>query len=384
MVFGNARVIFGDGISEDVEVRVEGGVVAEVGQGMASRDVIDLHGAYLAPGFVDLHVHGAMGRDTMEAKADALRALCDFHLRGGTTALLPTTVTAPLEEICAVVTTAEEASAELPQIIGVHIEGPFIAREKAGAQNSRFICAPTGAAVSRLLELAKRSGARGRVRRITLAPELPGAVEAVARFVNAGFTVSGGHSNAWEEEAKACFERGMHSVTHTFNCMSSARQRGKERVAGLLEFALSESQVRCELIADGYHVSTTLMRMLYAAKGAKGIILVTDATAGAGSKEGTPFQLGGRECVVENGACWLADRSALAGSAASMIELVRTMVNRVDVPLAEAVAMASRNPACAIGLHEKGEIARGRDADLLVLSPELEVQQVYLRGERAL
>jgi N-acetylglucosamine-6-phosphate deacetylase len=219
------------------------------------------------------------------------------------------------------------------------------------------------------------------IRRVTIAPEIGGALAAISNFIAAGMSVSGGHSNAWEEEARAAFEHGMRSVTHTFNCMSSARRRGIHRVAGLLEFALSEPEISCELIADGHHVSPTLMKMLYRAKGAEKIVLVTDATAGAGLPDGTSFQLGGRECVVENGACLLADKSALAGSAATMIELVRTMVTNLGVPLHEVVAMASQNPAREIGLAGKGEIAVGNDADLVMLTPELQIKQVFVAGQ---
>jgi N-acetylglucosamine-6-phosphate deacetylase len=170
-------------------------------------------------------------------------------------------------------------------------------------------------------------------------------------------------------------------VTHTFNCMSSLRKRDGERVAGLLEFALSEPEIMCELIADGHHVSTTLMKMLYQAKGAGGICLVTDATAGAGLPNESHFSLGELDCVVDHGACWLADRSALAGSAACMIDLVRTMVREVGVPLHEAVAMASANPARALGLKEKGNFDVGTDADFTVLSRDLEVIQTFVAGD---
>ena len=145
--------------------------------------------------------------------------------------------------------------------------------------------------------------------------------------------MSGGHSDAWDEDAQAAFDRGMRSVTHTFNCMSNARRRGVYRVAGLLEFALREPAISCELIADGHHVSPTLMKMLYRAKDPQGICLVTDATAGAGLPEGSQFALFGKDCIVENGVCILADHSALAGSAARMIDLVRMMVCEVNVPL---------------------------------------------------
>jgi N-acetylglucosamine-6-phosphate deacetylase len=219
------------------------------------------------------------------------------------------------------------------------------------------------------------------IKRVTIAPELPGALEAIENFRTRGISVSGGHSDAWDEDARAALEHGMRSVTHTFNCMSSARRRGVYRMGGLLEFALSEPLISCELIADGHHVSATLMKMLYRAKGAGGICLVTDATAGAGLPDGSRFSLFGNDCVVEGGVCLLADRSALAGSASQMIDLVRTMVQKVDVPLHEAVAMATQNPARAIGLEAKGQLAVGADADLVVLSPDLRVLRTFAAGE---
>jgi N-acetylglucosamine-6-phosphate deacetylase len=173
----------------------------------------------------------------------------------------------------------------------------------------------------------------------------------------------------------------MRSLTHTFNCMSSSRRRGIYRVGGLLEFSLSEPQISCELIADGHHVSETLMKMLYRAKGPGGICLVTDATAGAGLPNGSQFLLFGRDCFVEGGVCLLSDRSALAGSASRMIDLVRTMVMKVNVRLHEAIAMATENPARAIGLERKGRLKVGADADLVVLSPELEVVRTFSGGE---
>ena len=165
--------------------------------------------------------------------------------------------------------------------------------------------------------------------------------------------------------------------------MSSLRRRDGERVAGLLEFALSEPAIFCELIADGHHVGTTLMRMLYRAKGAAGICLVTDATAGAGLPNDSRFALGRAECLVRDGACWMADGSALAGSAARMIDLVRQMVDGVGTPVHEAVRMATETPARAMGWESKGVLEVGRDADLVVLSPELYVQRTFCRARRS-
>ena len=398
MILTNARLISPDGIRDGLEVVVERGKIAEVrppapiqpsqpvrrsrrlrrtGEQTrtSSKDVVDLDGNYLAPGFIDLHVHGALGRDTMDSSAEAFRTICDFHARGGTTSVLLTTATAPLENIVDVLKAVRDYRSPISAVAGVHVEGPFISKAKCGAQRAEFIQDPSPGGVRQLLEYADV------IKRVTIAPELPGALEAIESFRTHGVSVSGGHSDAWDDDVRAAFDRGMRSATHTFNCMSNARRRGVCRVAGLLEFALSEPKISCELIADGHHVSPTLMRMLYRAKGAGGICLVTDATAGAGLPEGSRFSLFGNECLVEGGVCLLADRSALAGSASRMIDLVRTMVQKVDVPLHEAVAMATRNPARAIGLGKKGQLTVGADADFVVLSPELEVLRVSVGGE---
>ena len=378
MIFTNARLIFADGIRDGLQVVVEEGKIAAISEGSLAHgehQVIDLMGNYVAPGFVDLHVHGALGRDTMEGSAEAFRTICDFHASGGTTSLLLTTATAPINEIVKVLQAVRDARFAITPIAGVHIEGPFISKSKPGAQRAEFIQDPSSAGVRQLLEHADV------LKRVTIAPELPGALEAIEAFHAHEISVSGGHSDAWEEDARAAFDRGMRSVTHTFNCMSSARRRGIYRVAGLLEFALSQPEISCELIADCHHVSPTLMKMLYRAKGPRGICLVTDATAGAGLPEGSPFALFGKNCIVENGVCILADRSALAGSAARMIDLIRMMLHEVSVPLNEAIAMATENPARAIGLETKGRLIVGADADFVVLSPRLDVVQTFGGGE---
>jgi N-acetylglucosamine-6-phosphate deacetylase len=383
MILANGRLIFPDRIRDGLEVVVEKGKIAAIGEQTYARKKgsIDLSGNYLAPGFIDLHVHGALGCDTMEASAEAFRAICDYHASGGTTSLLLTTATAPMDSITDVLNAvrdygrAQPPGARLNQIPGVHVEGPFISKVKCGAQRAEFIQNPSRALVQQLLEHADV------IKRITIAPELPGALEAIENFHAHGISVSGGHSDAWDEDARNGFARGMRSVTHTFNCMSSARRRRIYRVGGLLEFALCEPWISCELIADGHHVSETLMKMLYHAKGPGGICLVTDATAGAGLPNGSQFSLFGRDCVVESGVCLLADRSALAGSASRMIDLVRTMVTKVNVPLHEAVMMATQNPARAVGLESKGRLEVGADADLIVLSPELEVVRTLGGGE---
>ncbi|MEO5720781.1 MAG: N-acetylglucosamine-6-phosphate deacetylase [Chthoniobacterales bacterium] len=378
MILTNARIVFPDAVRDGLDVVCDDGTISGIRprNGSQAADSIDLAGNYLVPGFIDLHLHGAMGRDAMEATPEAFRAICDHHATGGTTSLLLTTATAPLAEIVNVLRAVRECRAEFPQIAGVHVEGPFISPERAGAQRREFIVNPDPTSVAQLVEYADV------VKRVTLAPELPGAWEAIGRFRAAGIAVSGGHSNAWDDEARVAFERGMRHTTHTFNCMSSVRRREGERVAGLLEYALSEPEISCELIADGHHVSTTLMKMLYRAKRAEGICLVTDATAGAGLPDGSMFLLGGRDCVASEGTCWVSDRSALAGSAARMIDLIRVLVTSVGVPLHEAIGMATANPARALGISTKGRLAVGADADFVVLSPELEVRQTFVAEKR--
>jgi N-acetylglucosamine-6-phosphate deacetylase len=376
MIFANARLVLPDGIREGLEIVVEDGKIAEIRKESPTAETINLRGNYLAPGFIDMHIHGALGRDTMEAKPEAFETICDYHASGGTTSLLLTTVTAPVPEIVDVLKAVRLARNDLRQIAGVHVEGPFISKTRAGAQRAEFIRDPETHFVDQLLDFADL------IKVMTIAPELPGALALIDRLRLHKIVVSGGHSDATDIEARAAAEYGMRQVTHTFNAMSSAQRQGIYRQAGLLEFALSEPDIVCELIADGHHVSPTLMKMLYRAKGPHGICLVTDATAGAGLAAGTEFTLSGRRCVVGDGVCLLSDRSALAGSASRMIDLVRVMVNQVGVPLHEAVAMATANPARVLGLSAKGKLKVGADADFVIFSRDLEVRRTVIAGER--
>ena len=380
MIFRNGRLIFSDEIREDLELVVQKGKITQVRErrdGGGRDEIVDLQNNFLAPGFIDIHLHGAVGRDTMEATAEAFRAICDFHASGGTTSLVLTTVSAPIPEIVKVLRKVRELKERIPQLLGVHIEGPFISKAKRGAQRQEFIIEPNAKAIDELLQFSDV------IKVMTLAPEIRGALDLIERLREKNICVSGGHSDASDDQARKAFERGMSHVTHTFNCMSSAYRRGIYRIAGLLEFALSEPQILCELIADGHHVLPTLMRMLYRAKGVDGVCLVTDATAGAGLPNESAFSLGGRECIVRNNVCLIADGSALAGSASRMIDLVRTMVQKVNVAIHRAVKMATENPARALGLEgKKGCLVEGADADLVVISRELEVLQTFSRGVR--
>jgi N-acetylglucosamine-6-phosphate deacetylase len=382
MIFRGARLILQGAIQAGGALRVADGKIVEVARNdlppAAGEEVIDLENAFLAPGFIDLHIHGALRRDTMEADPEAFRTICRFHASGGTTALALTTLTAECDDILAVLRAVRSFRNEPPDsaaVLGVHIEGPYFSREKPGAHRPHLIRDPDPAEYNTFLEY------RDVITQMTVAPELPGALPLIERLAQSGIRASGGHSDAWDEEANAAFAHGMRQVTHTFNCMSSARRRGPFRVAGLLEFAMGEPEILCELIADGRHVFPTLLRMLYRAKGADGIALITDAAPGAGLSEGTAFGLGEIECLVRNEVGMTADGRALAGSTATMIRCVRNMVELAGVPLVEAVQMATLNPARALGLEtQKGTLTAGADADLVVLDDALEVIRTFVGG----
>src|SRR5438874_2547275 len=206
MILANARFILPDGIRDGLEMVVEEGRIVAVRK-RSGAEVIDLGGNYLAPGFIDLHIHGAVGRDTMEASAEAFQTICDYHATGGTTSLLLTTVTAPIDKIIDVLRAVRESARAVRQIAGVHVEGPFISRRQCGGQCEQFIRDPDGESVEQLLEFADV------VKRVTLAPELPGALDLIDRLRQRNIAVSGGHSDASDSEARAGFTRGMGHVT---------------------------------------------------------------------------------------------------------------------------------------------------------------------------
>lgn len=357
------------------------GIIRDLGQGNPPGDpvTIDVRNHYLAPGFIDLHIHGANRRDTMEATHEAFSEIASFHASGGTSSLALTTVSDTEDAILSVLESVRifpntHAGA---QVLGVHIEGPYFSPNKPGAHHPGYLHSPTDKT-----ELERLLGFNDVITQMTLAPELPGALPLIERMVGLGIIASGGHSDCWAEEAEAAYVNGMSQVTHTYNCMSSARRRGAFREAGLLEYALSEPEILCELIADGAHVSPTLMRALYQAKGPAGICLITDATAGAGLAEGDCYQLGDIECIVADGVGMLADGSAIAGSTIRMIDGVRNMVEMAAVSLVEAVRMATVNPANALRRDRKiGHLQPGYRADFAIFSTDFKIRQTWVGGQ---
>ncbi|HVE15748.1 MAG TPA: N-acetylglucosamine-6-phosphate deacetylase [Chthoniobacterales bacterium] len=381
--FANARLLLPNGTISLGDLRVEEGKITGIGDRLATiadESSIDCAGCFLAPGFIDLHVHGALGRDTMEATPEAFEAICRYHSSGGTTTAALTTICASWLDIGLVLDTArawrEESGRTGARLAGIHVEGPYFSRQKPGAHHPGLIRDPKPD------DLDHWTRYTDVITQITLAPELPGMRELIPALVEAGIRVSGGHSDAWDEDAQIAFAAGLRQVTHTFNCMSSARRRGPYRVAGLLEAALAHPEVVCEVIADGKHVSPTLLRMLWNAKGASHVALITDATAGAGLERGAEFSLGDIHCRVDDGVALTSDGSALAGSTCRMIDGLRTLVREAGVPVEEAVLSATLTPADTLGCSDLGRLEIGATADLVLFDEEFQVRQTWVRGRK--
>jgi N-acetylglucosamine-6-phosphate deacetylase len=340
--------------------------------------VIDVAGGFVAPGFVDLHIHGAMGHDTMEASVETLAQIAKFHLAGGTTAMTPTVMTDSRERIDAALDAVQQAMGHDfggAQILGAHIEGPYVSRERCGAQPAQHVRDPDPSEYTGWLNRD------GLVTQMTLAPELPGALELIDALLERELLPSGGHTNATHQQARAAVERGLCQATHVFNCMSSMTKSGALRMPGALETFLADDHVMVELIADGKHVHPELMRMAIHAKGVDKVCLVTDATAGAGLNEGSEFQVGGTHGVVHDGAGMTPDGVALVGSVATMIAMVKNAVQLAGASLVDAVRMASLNPARALSISgRKGSIEPRKDADIVIFSADFEVRKTLVGG----
>jgi N-acetylglucosamine-6-phosphate deacetylase len=368
----------------DATVLIEDGRIAAVGpreavlvpQGTPERVA---RGMTLAPGFVDVHIHGAGGHDVMEATPEALREICEVVARHGTTSLLATTVTAAPEQLCRsaegiarfIHSQAQEAKDRVPvaEILGLHFEGPFISAARRGVHPPAHIAAPSVPLLCKMLECAD-----GCARLITLAPELPGAMELMDAARDAGLAVSMGHTDADYSQAHEAIAHGAHHAAHVFNAMRPF----SHRETGVLGAVLTSPEVTAELIADGVHVDAPAMQLLLAAKGPERVILVSDGTAATGMPDGK-YQLGGFEVTVSGGVCRNAE-GRLAGSTLTLDRALRNIV-ALGVPLADAVRMLTLNPARLLGLEgKKGILAPGADADVVLLDAQLNVKGVITRG----
>lgn len=374
IVGGN--VVLKDGIIVDVEAAAAGGAVAP------GARVIDAEGRYVAPGFIDIHVHGGGGFDFMDGEESAFLGVADTHARYGTTSMLPTTLTGSGEELLDLLATYERV---LPknrvgaQFLGLHIEGPYFAMNQKGAQDPRYIRNPDPVEYRKVLEKAHL------IRRWSAAPELPGALEFARYAREKGVLVALAHTDAIYEEVLEGFNNGYTLATHFYSCMLGVTRRNAFRYAGAVEAAYLIDDMDVEIIADGVHLPAALLKLVYKIKGAGRTALITDAIRAAGMPDGETI-LGnihhGMKVIVEDGVAKLPDRSAFAGSVATADRLVRTMIGQAGVSLTEAVRMITATPASILGLSEsKGKIAAGYDADIVIFDEDIQIHSTIIKGE---
>jgi N-acetylglucosamine-6-phosphate deacetylase len=377
-----ARALTPAGEAARVRVRCAGGRIESVEAGVEPRsDDVRHENATLIPGLVDLQVNGAAGAAYDDADAAVRRRATDFHLRAGTTSLLATLVSAPLDHLeAALGRLLGDVSAGGP-ILGVHLEGPFLVEAKRGAHAAAQLCDPTPDRVGRLLDVAE-----GALRVVTLAPERAGALEAIERFARAGAVVAAGHSRATLAEVRAGIERGLSFVTHVGNASDwparvlDAALGRRVSEPNLVGAFLVDRRLRGSLILDGHHLHPELARALVELRGPDAIALVSDATPAAGLGPGR-YRIGGLDAEIHAGGFATAGEG-LAGSAIPLLDAVRVAVRAAGLPLATAVRMASAVPAALLGLEgKKGRLAAGADADLLALGPDLSLRAVYRGGE---
>jgi N-acetylglucosamine-6-phosphate deacetylase len=334
-------------------------------------EVRDLGGHYLVPGFVDMHVHGGGGAAFSAGQADQALVAARFHLGHGTTTIVASTVTSELSVL-------EHHIGELAGLVqdgvlaGLHLEGPFISKDRCGAHDPDLLRAPAREDLERLL----RAG-RGSVRMVTLAPELDHGMDAVRLLTEAGVIAAVGHTDATYDQTRQAIELGAPVGTHVFNAMRPVHHREPGPVTALLE----QEQVIGEVVNDGIHVHPSVVSLMFSAAGAHRVALITDAIVAAGMSDGE-YPLGPLTVRVRDGEARLAEGDSLAGSTLTMDAALRNTVHLAGVPLVDAVISASLTPARALGLADRiGSIEVGKQADLVVLDQDLRVQAVLRNGE---
>ncbi|MFC5406988.1 N-acetylglucosamine-6-phosphate deacetylase [Cohnella soli] len=377
-----ARIVTPEGIVEGGVLLVKDGVIAHIGSGADDSatagdvETIDAAGQWLLPGFIDVHVHGGAGHDFMDAEAAGIREITKFHAANGTTSMLATTLTAPREELTAVIDRVSQYMSEpMPyaQLIGVHLEGPFVNVKWKGAQNPAYIVPPQP---EWLEEWVSRFP--GIIKIQTLAPENEGALDYIEKLADNGIVPSAGHTDATYDQIIAAADRGLRHAVHTFNAMTPLHHRNPGTVGAVL----TDDRIVAEVIADGHHVHPAGIKLITRAKGAHNVILVTDAMTAAGMPDGD-YDLGGLPVRMMCGVARLKENDSLAGSTLTMISAVRYLVQTVGAGIEDASRMASGNPARQLGIDSRtGSIATGKAADFLLLNDDLELLSTWIGGRR--
>lgn len=372
----NGRILTPQGWLEGGSVIVEDGKIAEVSNNnfaIEGAEIIDAKGCDIVPGGIEMHVHGGGGRDFMEGEEEAFRVAVDAHMQYGTTSIFPTlsSSTVPMIEKACETCTKLMAEPNSP-ILGLHLEGPYFNPKQAGAQIPEWIKAPVKEEYEYLLEKWPC------LKRWDEAPELEGSHEFIKCCCKHGVLPSIGHTRAKYDEVAAANELGMTHATHFYNAMPVVYKNREFKETGTVESIFALENMTVEMIADGIHVPPVMLRMIYQIKGVERTALITDALACAASKDDTAFD---PRVVLEDGVCKLADRSALAGSIATMDRLVRTCVQQAGIPMEDACRMISETPAKIMGVYDrKGSLEKGKDADIIFFDKNQELTFVMQMG----
>jgi len=380
----NGRVITPARVIPVGTVVVDDGIIMAIAEGdldVEGAEVIDAARQYIAPGFIDIHVHGGGGYDFMDETEEAFIKIAETHAMFGTTSMVPTTMSATREAMVKAMEVFERVRS-LPvmgsRLLGVHIEGPYFSMNQRGAQDPKHIRNPDPGEYQEIIDHYK-----GLVR-WSVAPELPGALEMGGALRKKGVLAAIAHTDALYDDVVKAVECGFSLATHLYSCMSGVTRKNAFRYAGVIESALLMDEMDVELICDGIHLPAPLLKLVYKIKGPSRIALITDAMRGAAMPEGESV-LGnlkdGLKVIIEDGVAKLPDRSAFAGSVATADRLVRTMHQLAEVPIHEAVYMASTTPARIMGVdHYTGSLEEGKDADIVIFDNDVNVSHTIVKG----
>lgn len=336
--------------------------------------VVDARGMYIVPGFVAMNIHGAAGHDFKEGTEEAFRKAVAAHQRYGATTIFPTISSSPFSTIRQCAEVCERLMTEPGSpILGLHLEGPYLNPKMAGAMFSDVVKNPDPEEYRSLIEETKC------VRRWDASPELPGAMEFARYLKEKGILVSITHTEAEFDLIREAYNTGFSHVAHFYNAMPGFHKRREYKYEGTVESAYLMDGMTVEVIADGRHLPSTILRLVYKLKGVECTCLVTDALAYAANDGKQPDD---SRIVIDNGVCKLADHSALVGSIATSDQLIRTMVEKAKLPLEDAIRMASETPARLMGVYDRvGSLQKGKDADVLIIDRKLNVRQIWCKGQ---
>ena len=382
----NGRIITSHRIIENGSILIDDNVIIEIGEGDISPKVdvvLDAKGNYVSPGFIDIHIHGGGGSDFMDGTVKDFLTIAETHMKYGTTALVPTTLTAEKEDLLHTLDIYKKANAKNKagaQFMGMHIEGPYFAMSQRGAQDPRYIRKPDKKEYSEIIEKAG-----GIIARWSAAPEIDGAMEFGRYLLAHNILPAIAHTDAVYDDVINAFENGYTLATHFYSGMSGVSRRNAFRYAGVIESVYLMDEMDTEIIADGIHLPKPLLKLIYKIKGVDRIALITDAMRAAGTNVKESIlgsKKNGLKVLVEDGVAKLPDRTSFAGSVSTTDRLVRTMVNVAGISLIEAVRMMTLTPARIMKVeNNKGSLAAGKDADVVIFDENINVQTTIVGGK---